>query len=120
MLGGNRAQRIAEEIKRELSSLILQKLKDPRIGFLTITRVEVSKDLKRALVGYSVMGDEKSKKATGAALEHAHGFLQREIANLLKLRYTPILKFKLDHSIDHSLHMEEIFKKLEEERKGNQ
>lgn len=109
---GKRADKVAELVQMELSSAVLLRLKDPRIGFITITRVEMSNDLQIAKVFYSVLGDGEKKRATGEALEHARGFLQRDVGNTLKLRYTPHLQFHLDESADHSLEVENIIKKI--------
>lgn len=116
MLGGKRTERIAEQIKTELGQLCLTKLKDPRLGFVTITRVEVSADLKYAKVHYSVLGDSEARVKTAKALESARGFLQHEISAVLKLRFTPALKFYLDTSAEYSIHIEEVIRKIHEER----
>lgn len=115
MLGGKRTERIAELIKVELGRLILTKLKDPRLGFVTITRVIMSADLRNARVMYSVMNRKEDDDPTAKALESARGFLQHEIASDLKLRLTPRLSFHLDTSVEHSMKIEAIIKKLHSE-----
>ncbi len=114
MLGGKRTDRIAELVKMELGRLILMKLKDPRLGFVTITHVIVSADLRNARVMYSVMNDQQKNDQTAQALESAKGFLQHELADSLKLRLTPKLAFYLDTSVQHSLRIESIIQKLHE------
>ena len=114
----NRPERLAELLRTEIGSLIQRKLKDPRIGFATVTRVEVTKDLKFAKVFYGVLGDEKVRKSTQLALERSAGFLQREIANVLRLRNTPKLSFKLDESIEESIRIEEILNKIHSEKEN--
>lgn len=113
-----RTERVESLIQIELGEQILKKLKDPRIGFVTITRVNVAPDLKSARIYYSVLGKEKEKLDAGAALEHAKGFLQHQIAVSLKLRFTPKLSFHLDESLDESIRIDQILKTLEEEEKG--
>lgn len=114
MLGGKRADRIGELVKEELGRLILMRVKDPRMGFVTITHVKMSADLRHARVMYSVMAKDTVADRTSEALESARGFLQHEIANRLKLRLTPVLKFDLDTSLDQSLKIDAIIKKLHE------
>ena len=123
MLGGKRTERVAELIRVELGTLILMKLKDPRLGFVTITRVEVSPDLRHARVWYSVLKPQASagqsgqtaeggQSKTAEALESARGFLQHELSAALKLRLTPVLSFELDHSVDHSMQIEAIIRQI--------
>jgi len=99
-------------IQTELSEVVLKKLKDPGIGFVTLTGVDVSPDLKEARVYYSVLGKEKEKDQTQRALERAVGFLQHEIAEALKLRFTPKLTFHLDESLEEGIRIERILKEL--------
>jgi ribosome-binding factor A len=99
-----------------LGELVLKKLKDPRIGFVTVTRVKITPDLKEARVYYSVLGKEKEKREAGLALEHAAGFLQHEIAVALKLRFTPKLAFALDESLEESMRIEKILSELHEKK----
>ncbi|MDD5084954.1 MAG: 30S ribosome-binding factor RbfA [Candidatus Omnitrophica bacterium] len=112
----NRVERLQELLRAELGSLIQKKLKDPRVGFATVTRVEVSHDMKFAKVFYGVLGDEKVRKSTQIALERSAGYLQREIASVIQLRCTPRLSFKLDESIEGSIRIEEIIKKIHSEK----
>lgn len=104
-------------IQSELSEVVLRKLKDPRIGFVTVTGVDVAPDLKQARVYFSVLGGEKEKGQTQRALEHAAGFLQHEIAVALKLRFTPKLSFHLDESIEEGQRIESILRDLEPEKR---
>src|SRR3990167_11456116 len=99
---GRRIDRMGHLIQMELSQSILTKLKDPRLGFVTITHVTITPDMKEASVFFSVMGDEKKKEESKIALEHAKGFLQREIATHLHLRFAPKLNFQYDDSLDRS------------------
>src|SRR6476646_630554 len=96
-----RQQQVADLIQREISVLIQRELKDPRLGFVTITSVEVPPDLRYARVFYSVLGTPEEQKGTQQALEHASGFLRHELASRLDLRYVPELAFRNDPSIAH-------------------
>ncbi len=107
---------MASLIQMELSEVVLRKLKDPRIGFLTLTGVDVAPDLKYARVYYSLLGDAKQKQDTQAALEHAAGFLQHEISDALRLRFTPKLTFQLDESAEQGERIERILRKLDMEK----
>ena len=88
-----RISRVGEQIKKELSQLIQQELKDPRIGFVTVTGVEMSGDLQIAKVYISVMGNEEQKQETLAGLEKAKGYLRSEIGHRVSLRHVPELIF---------------------------
>lgn len=107
-----RTERVEALMLEELGRLLLTKLKDPRVGFVTVTKVEASMDLKSARVYYSVMGSGKEKADTQAALEHATGFLQREVAQALKLRYAPKLLFRLDESLDEAMRIDKIIRDI--------
>ena len=112
-----RTDRMASLIQSELSELILRRLKDPRIGFVTLTGVDLTPDLKQAHVYYSLMGGEKEKDQTQKALEHAGGFLQHEIAEVPKLRFTPKLSFHIDLSLEEGERIEKILYQLETDKK---
>ncbi|MBI4550617.1 MAG: 30S ribosome-binding factor RbfA [Candidatus Omnitrophica bacterium] len=106
---------MAELVKAELGRLILTKLKDPRLGFITVTNVSMSADLRHANVSYSVMNEPQTAEDTAQALESAKGFLQHELAGSLTLRLTPRLTFHRDESVEHSIQIEKIIKKLHAE-----
>lgn len=95
----SRSRRVAEQIQRELAVLIQQELKDPRLGMLTISAVEVSKDMSVAKVFVTVFNEEQDRKKTLEALHHATGFLQHELGRLMSLRIIPKLHFVYDESI---------------------
>ncbi len=115
MTQGKRVNRVAEIIREELANIILNDLKDPRLGFVTVMGVEVAPDLRDAKVYVSVMGSEKEKKSTMIALDRAKGYMQHIISETIRLRSTPRLHFKLDTSIDDSLRINEILKDIEKE-----
>lgn len=103
-----RAGRVGEQIKKELSQLIQSELKDPRIGFVTVTGVDVTNDLSQAKVYLSVLGDNEQKNNTLKALEKANGFLRSELGKRIRLRHTPELIFKFDESIAYGSHIEKL------------
>ncbi|MFQ6002334.1 MAG: 30S ribosome-binding factor RbfA [Candidatus Zixiibacteriota bacterium] len=107
-----RAERVGDLIKKEISRIIQYELKDPGIGFVTITGVELSDDLKKAKIFYSVLGDEKAKKESSAALERACGFIQHEIGRKVRLKYTPAIYFCFDPSVEYGAHIEMLIKKI--------
>jgi ribosome-binding factor A len=111
----NRTGRVGEEIKKELSVMIQRELKDPRIGFVTVTGVDVTSDLSQAKVYLSVFGDEEQKKGTLKALDKATGFLRTEIGKRIRLRHTPELIFKIDESIAYGSHIEKLLGEISEE-----
>lgn len=112
MAGGNRTDRISEEVRRELSAVI-RELKDPRIPMMTtVVQVRVTKDLKFAKAYISVFGDEKAHKDAMTALHSASGFIRHEIGSRLNLRNTPEFTFVEDDSIEYGAHINEILKKL--------
>ena len=107
-----RMRRVDEAVREVLSGAITQELKDPRIGFVTVTAVETSVDLRHARVFVSVLGDEAQRRLTLDGLRSAHGYLQRRVAGELTLKHTPTLDFLYDDSLDRSLRIQSL---LEEE-----
>ncbi len=112
----HRQEKLGELIAAETSDLLRTRMKDPRIGFASITHVEVSGDLRHAKIFVSVMGSEEEQKDTMKALKHATGFLRHELAGRLVLRYMPELVFKLDISIVQGARILELINKIEQER----
>lgn len=111
-----RPERVAEAIRKEISTMIQEKLKDPRIGFTTITKVEITPDLRYAKIYYTVFGSDKEKKATGIALKNAKGFIRGHIGDGLKLRFTPEIIFKVDKSTEYADKMDRLFDKIHREK----
>ncbi len=110
-----RANRVAEQIKKELGDIVTRKLKDPRIGFLTITDVEVTGDLQHATVYVSVLGDDVNKEETLIGLSKAKGFIRSEIGSRIRLRKTPELSFEFDEAHAYGNRIDSILKKLDDE-----
>lgn len=110
-----RSLRVAELLKRELSNIILQDLQNPKLGFVSITKVIVAKDLKHANVWVSVMGDDTVKQTSLDALTHAQNHIKELLARRVKLRYLPTLLFRLDTSIEYNAHIGDIINRLKKE-----
>ncbi len=110
-----RANRVAEQIKKELGDIVTRKLKDPRIGFITITDVEVTGDLQQAKVYISVLGDENNKEDTLIGLSKAKGFIRSEIGSRIRLRKTPELTFEFDEAHAYGSRIDSILKNLDKE-----
>ncbi|SHJ57313.1 ribosome-binding factor A [Anaerobranca californiensis DSM 14826] len=110
-----RTVRLAENIKYEINDIIRKNIKDPRIGFLTITSVELTKDLKHCTIYLSFWGDEKVRKEGFEGLERAKGFIRTELGKRLTIRYTPELHFKFDESLEHGAKIAQILKDLNKE-----
>ncbi|MCM3128759.1 MULTISPECIES: 30S ribosome-binding factor RbfA [unclassified Paenibacillus] len=108
-----RTGRVNEQVKKELSLLIQSELKDPRIGFVTITGVEVTNDLSQAKVYLSVLGDEEQKNNSLKALDKASGFLRSELGKRVRLRHVPELIFKIDESIAYGSRIEKLLTEID-------
>jgi len=111
-----RIEKLQELIKQEMSKMLLTDLKDPRIGFVTVTDVEMTGDLREAKIYVSVMGDEEQVKNSLEGLNSALGFIRREIGQRIRLRFTPEISFALDTSLDYSDHIQKLLLKVEEDR----
>ena len=112
-MGQQRVERVQDFIQQELSKIIITELKDPRIGFVTVTGVEATGDLRSAKVFISLMGSEEAKKATWVGLQHSLGFLRTEVGRRLGIRHTPELTLHLDTSLDNSEHIEKLLRELQ-------
>ncbi len=105
-----RTYRVAEQIQKEISEIMLRGLRDPRVGFVTITSVDVSSDLRHAKIFFTVMGEEADAEKTQQGLDSAVPFLRRELGKRMKLRHVPELVFKYDTSIAYGSHIEALLK----------
>jgi ribosome-binding factor A len=114
-----RTEQVGDEIQRVLGEVIQQEVKDPRVGFVTVTGVTVTPDLTRANVRLSIMGDEPTRKETMRVLQRARGFLRRRVGEEVTLRTVPELVLHLDTSLDHAMRITELLHDIEEERKLN-
>jgi ribosome-binding factor A len=104
----DRMRRVNEAVREVVSARIAEGLRDPRIGFVTVTAVETSPDLRHARVYVSVLGSGEERSATLAGLESAHGVLQQAIASELRMKRTPTLQFVFDESIDRGMRITEL------------
>lgn len=110
-----RNSRIGEQMKKELSQIIQREIKDPRIGFVTVTGVEVTGDLQQAKVFISVMGSDEQKENSVKALQKAKGFIRSEVGRKIQLRHTPDLIFKMDESIEYGSKIENLLNDIKKE-----
>ena len=97
---GRRAQRLTEEIREQVARMIASDLKDPRLGFVTVTRVELADDLGHARVHVGVLGSEAEREKSLAALRQASGFVRRQLGRRLRIRHTPEIDFRYDKGLD--------------------
>lgn len=111
-----RGGRINEEVKREISNIIRNEIKDPRLtAMVSVTDVKVTKDLRYAKVFVSIFGkDEEEKNNTFLALKNASGYIRKEIGQRINLRYNPQILFELDDSINYGMHIEELISKVKD------
>ncbi len=116
-----RKDRVGDLIHHEISQLLMKGIKDPRIGFVTITGVEVTDDLKEAKVYYSVIGSEEEKKAAADGLRSSTGFIRSTLRKVLALKHIPNLHFRFDSSLEYGDRIERLLKevKVEEEENGD-
>jgi ribosome-binding factor A len=117
----SRQDRVAEAIREEASIILHDELKDPRLGFVTITRVELTQDLRSAKIFFSVLGKEEDYKKTKDALDSALGFIRKLIAERINLRFAPEIIFREDRSSEYSVRIQELLeevKELDEHKKG--
>lgn len=110
--GGSRTASVGEQIRRELSQLFIEGLKDPRIGFVTISSVLVTSDLSLATVNYTVLGSEKNLRDSEIGLHQSAGWLRRELSRRLKLRQMPELRFFHDKNLENSIHIQGLLGQL--------
>lgn len=113
----SRPERVADQIREEITVLLSRHVQDPGIGFVTITRVKVTADLQHARIFYTAIGDDKQKKETAKALVRVNPFLRRQIAQRINLRRAPELEFFYDDTIADAHRMEELLQEVREERR---
>jgi ribosome-binding factor A len=107
-----RSEKVAEAIHELISELLIKGLKDPRIGFVTITGVKVTDDLHLATVYFTVIGSDEEMKATGQGLQSARGFIRKELGKNLHMRYIPELIFQYDESVEYGSRIETLLKEI--------
>lgn len=110
-----RQEKVEGLLKVEISEILQRELKDPRLGFVTITDVEISPDLRHAKVFVSVMGEEEQRKMSLKALRNAAGFVRSELGKRVRMRVTPEVDFRIDESIEHGVRMFEILQQIKKD-----
>jgi len=110
-----RTDRLGDQIRAEIADIIAKKLKDPRVGFVTVTSVDVSADLRHAKVYVSILGDEKTQTETMKGLNSASGFVRGEIGRRIKIKFTPDIVFRLDSSLEQAAHVLDILGHIKKE-----
>jgi ribosome-binding factor A len=117
-MSSGRMRRVDEAVRAVLSDAIASDVKDPRVGFVTVTGVKTSPDLRHARVFVSVLGDEEARAASLEGLRSAHGFLQRRVASELTLKHTPALTFEYDESVDRGMRITKLLDETEPKDDG--
>jgi ribosome-binding factor A len=107
-MSGQRMRRVDEAMRQVLGDALAQELKDPRVGFVTVTDVKTSPDLRHARVYVSVLGGEDEREASLDGLRSAHGYLQRRVASELRMKHTPTLDFHYDDSVERGMRLSEL------------
>ena len=111
-----RQRKLADQIMHQVSLIINRKLKDPRKGFVTVTHVKVSGDLRIANIYYTTLGNQEQRQRSQTALNHAKSFIRSEMAPQLHIRYIPELRFFYDESGDYSQHIESLLQKIKKDK----
>ena len=117
---GKRSEKVANLIQKEVSQMLVKSIKDPRIGFVTITRVIVSEDCRFAKIYFSVAGTLAERESSGKGLDSAKGYVRKELGRRLRLRYTPEIVFQFDPSIEYAIHMEELIRNIHQGKEPNE
>lgn len=113
-----RASRVAEELRKIITQILLEDVSDPRLGFITVTRIEVTDDLRLGRIFFSVLGDAEQKQLTVEALDDHAGMIRRLAAERLNMKFAMDLRFELDESIEHSFKIDQILKKIKDDEKN--
>jgi ribosome-binding factor A len=112
MMRFKRSEKLGDLIREEVSRILIKGLKDPRIGFATITKVDVSDDLREAKIYYSIFGDEREKAESYEGLQSAKGFIKRELGRRVRMKYMPEINFIFDDSLEYGSRIEELLRNL--------
>ena len=111
-----RSERVQEALRQEISRIVQGEIKDPRLGFITITKVELTPDLRHAKVFFSVFGEDKDKRLALKGLNSAKGYIKGLVSDRVKLRCTPDIDFKIDESLEHTKKIFDILDKIKKEK----
>ena len=109
-----RSERVSDQMKQEIADILMRKIKDPRIGFITVTDVEVADDLRNAKVFVSVYGGDKATSLKG--LESASAFIRSELGRRMRMKFIPELLFRFDSTVERGAHIMELLRTIEEEK----
>ena len=118
-MGSVRVEKIQELIKEQTSEIIMRELKDPRVGFVTVTEVDVSSDLRNAKIYVSIFGSDKQIEDSWQGLNSSLGFIRRELAHRIRLKFIPEIKLFMDTSLEYSSHIQKLLLKVEKEDNDN-
>ena len=118
-MSSQRSGRVQEAIRQEVSNIIHGQIRDPRLGFLTITGVELTKDLRYARIYFSVLGEDKEKKLALRGLNSAKGYIKGILGDRIKLRYMPDIEFKIDETLERTRHIYDLFEKIKKEKEDD-
>ena len=113
---GIRSERVEGQLKKEISKILQEDIKDPRIGFTTITRIDLTGDLRYARIYFSILGEDKDKKLALRGLNNAKGYIKGLLADRIKLRFMPEIAFAIDESLEHAKHIYDILDRIKKER----
>lgn len=120
MMEGKRSEKVADLIQKEVSQMLVKTVKDPRIGFVTITKVMVTEDYRLAKVYFSVAGSSEERESSMKGLNSAKGYIRKELGRRINLRYTPEIMFKFDASIEYAIHIGEVLQYLQKEKEKDE
>ena len=117
---GKRSEKVAGLIQKEISQMLVKSIKDPRIGFVTITKVTVSEDFRFAKVHFSVAGTLQERERSMKGLDSAKGYIRKELGRRIRLRHTPEIMFQFDPSIEYAIHMGELIQSIHQEKEPDE
>lgn len=118
----SRSERLAEEIKKAASQIINNDIKDPRVsGLISVTKVEMTKDLRHARIFLSIYGEEPEKQKVFEGIKNAEGFIRKELAHRVRMKFIPEISFKMDESIEYGIYIHKLLEEMhEQETNGNE
>ena len=114
-----RSDRVAESLRIELAEILQREVRDPRVALATVSRVDLSGDLRHAVINISALGNDDERSGAVTALENAAGFVRRQLARRLRMRAVPELVFRLDRGIEHSQHISDLLESLQHDDDGS-
>jgi ribosome-binding factor A len=118
-MGKQRPERVQEALRQEISKIVQREIKDPRIGFITITKVDLTKDLRYAKVYFSVLGERKDNELALKGLNSAKGYIKNLISDRIKLRFVPEVVFKIDDTIEYTKQIYGLLDRIKKEKEGH-